>query len=200
MHNVEQEISRLASGLKNTTGAQKTTTLSSDNTPDKNADNTVSQAQINSFDMASFFGLKTIYEADKNNKNDGGGSGMQTPDVPKDDNNNGAEKGEQDDATKLQDIKDKAIKYFKLTANAIGGQMSAAVKAYNQYNKLFRWAIKNQGGNDNNTENKADTGDNNNKENKTNNDDQKKNNNTKNEKIVGNAIQRLNQAKNREKS
>lgn len=202
-HNVEQEISRLASGLKNTTGAQKTTTSSSNNTqdnnPDKKVDNAVAQSKIDSFDMASFFGLKTIYEADDNNKNDGGGSGMQTPDVPKDNNDNGTEKGEQDEATKLQDIKDKAIKYFKLTANAIGGQMSAAVKAYNQYNKLFRWAIKNQGGNDNNTENKADAGDNN-KENKTNNDDQKNNNNIKNEKIVGNAIQRLNQAKNREKS
>lgn len=152
------------------------------------------------FDIASYYKLRSIYEVDgtesksEDKNNDGGGAKMQTPEVKKDD------ESKKDVSDELTELKEKALKFFKLTGNAIGAQMSSAVQAYNQYNKLFRWAIKNQGGNDNNTENKADTGDNNNKENKTNNDDQKKNNNTKNEKIVGNAIQRLNQAKNREKS
>ena len=199
--NVEQEVAKLAAKIRKAPVNNNTSQQSQNNNGSKesqspsnnDADEKAAEAQINSFDMASFFNLKSIYEADENDN--GGGTKMQTPEVSKDDTGDkrvDINKEEPDEAVKLQDIKDKAVKYFKLTANAIGGQMSAAVKAYNQYNKLFRWAIKNQGKNKNN-------------ENKTENNEEKQEENTKeeskkNKELVGNAIQRLNQAKNREKS
>ena len=162
--NVEQEVAKLAAKIRKTPVNNNTSQQSQNNTGGEenqttsNAAEKAAEAQINSFDMASFFNLKSIYEAGENDKDNGGGSKMQTPEVSKDDaGDKGADtnKEEPDESVKLQDIKDKAVKYFKLTANAIGGQMSAAVKAYNQYNKLFRWAIKNQkSGNNNNQENK----------------------------------------------
>lgn len=201
--NVEQEVAKLAAKIRkapvnnNTSQQSQNNTSSKENQAPSNNDaaEKAAEAQINSFDMASFFNLKSIYEADENDKDNGGGTKMQTPEVSKDDTGDkgvDTNKEEPDESVKLQDIKDKAVKYFKLTANAIGGQMSAAVKAYNQYNKLFRWAIKNQGKNKNN-------------ENKTENNEEKQEENTKeeskkNKELVGNAIQRLTQAKNREKS
>ena len=104
------------------------------------------------FDIASYYKLRSIYEKtdgteskseDKNN--DGGGAKMQTPEVKKDD------ESKKDVSDELTELKEKALKFFKLTGNAIGAQMSSAVQAYNQYNKLFRWAIKNQNKENNNT-------------------------------------------------
>ena len=178
--NVEQEVAKLAAKIRKAPVNNNTSQQSQNNTGSKEnqapsnndaAEKAAEEAHINSFDMASFFNLKSIYEADENDKDDGGGTKMQTPEVSKDDTGDkgvDTNKEEPDEAVKLQDIKDKAIKYFKLTANAIGGQMSAAVKAYNQYNKLFKWAIKNQGKNKNN-------------ENKTENNEEKQEENTKEE-------------------
>lgn len=126
--NIDNEIKEYASNLKSSVN-QSTTNQASDqsiNSAKIGNGSDVSKTE-ESFDLASYFGLLNIYEAE----------------MPKGDENTSQK--EDVENNKLTDIKNKAVKYFKLTGNAIGAQMSAAIKAYSQYNKMFRWAVKKSG-------------------------------------------------------